>query len=274
MQIGILRGNLSPYADPQFSPDSKRIITIDHDQNLVLVSDTSTGKEISVLRGHTGGVYDARFSPDGTLIVTAGNDKSIRMWDINTGKERFAISEQEPVKSARFSPDGSQIVVFTDSNVFLSDLPYFRTARVYEVRTGKELFTLFGHTKPVRSTAYSPDGSRIITTSDDQTARVWDARTGQQLAILRGNSVSTVDARYGSNGKYIAVKGDASAIHIYLTQIADLISLARTRLTRGFTCEERQTYLHENIACPKPTPAPTTLPRPLPTQSTSPIPKP
>ena len=37
------------------------------------------------------------------------------------------------------------------------------------------------------SAAYSPDGTRIVTASDDKTARIWDARTGAQLAVLSGH---------------------------------------------------------------------------------------
>ena len=34
------------------------------------------------------------------------------------------------------------------------------------------------------SAAFSPDGSRIVTASDDKTARVWDAATGKAIAVL------------------------------------------------------------------------------------------
>ncbi len=38
---------------------------------------------------------------------------------------------------------------------------------------------------PANRAAFSPDGTRLITASDDGTARVWDARTGKQLLVLR-----------------------------------------------------------------------------------------
>jgi serine/threonine protein kinase len=50
-----------------------------------------------------------------------------------------------------------------------------------------QLAVLSGHGDIVFSAAYSPDGSRIVTASDDKTARVWDARTGAQLAVLSGH---------------------------------------------------------------------------------------
>ena len=38
------------------------------------------------------------------------------------------------------------------------------------------------HDGAVVAASFSPDGSRIVTASDDKTARVWDARTGEPLA--------------------------------------------------------------------------------------------
>ena len=37
------------------------------------------------------------------------------------------------------------------------------------------------------SAAFSPDGTRIVTASDDKTARIWDAATGKELTVLRGH---------------------------------------------------------------------------------------
>jgi len=35
---------------------------------------------------------------------------------------------------------------------------------------------LEGHDRPVVSTAFSSDGRRVVTASDDGTARIWDTR--------------------------------------------------------------------------------------------------
>jgi WD40 repeat protein len=44
--------------------------------------------------------------------------------------------------------------------------------------------TLAGHTNWVTAVAYSPDGTRVLTGSQDKTARLWDAATGKAAATL------------------------------------------------------------------------------------------
>ena len=50
--------------------------------------------------------------------------------------------------------------------------------RYLKRQTRGGVFTLYGHTGPVNSVAFSPDGTRILTGSSDFTAKLWDARTG------------------------------------------------------------------------------------------------
>jgi WD40 repeat protein/serine/threonine protein kinase len=44
--------------------------------------------------------------------------------------------------------------------------------------------TFKGHTGRIRCVAYSPDGTRLASTGDDDTVRLWDTATGQQLKSL------------------------------------------------------------------------------------------
>src|SRR5262249_14463069 len=47
------------------------------------------------------------------------------------------------------------------------------------------LFVLDDHDGFVYSAAFSPDGTRIVTASDDKTARIWDAASAKEIAVLR-----------------------------------------------------------------------------------------
>jgi hypothetical protein len=62
---------------------------------------------------------------------------------------------------------------------------------------------LSGHDNLVAFAAYSPDGTRIVTASEDKTARIWDARTGKQLAVLSGSGDRVNSAAYSRDGARI-----------------------------------------------------------------------
>src|SRR6516165_5544357 len=42
---------------------------------------------------------------------------------------------------------------------------------------------LNGHSKPVKTAAFSGDGKLVVTASDDNTARIWDAESGREIAV-------------------------------------------------------------------------------------------
>ena len=56
--------------------------------------------------------------------------------------------------------------------------------------------------------AYSPDGKRLATASDDHTAKVWDAATGQELLTLRGHWARLYGVAYSPDGKRLATASD------------------------------------------------------------------
>jgi WD40 repeat protein len=60
-----------------------------------------------------------------------------------------------------------------------------------------------GHTGGVNSVACSPDGTNIVSGSDDRTVRVWDAHTGKELAVLEGHSDNVLSVAFSPDGAHI-----------------------------------------------------------------------
>lgn len=93
-----------------FLPDGKRFLSAGMDAK-VFVIDLETGKELQRI-SHWGGVYGAALAADGRRALTAGfGDKTVRLWDLTTGKELRAYEGHiGAVLGVAFSPDGARAI--------------------------------------------------------------------------------------------------------------------------------------------------------------------
>jgi predicted NACHT family NTPase len=66
-----------------------------------------------------------------------------------------------------------------------------------------DLLTLKGHTGPVSSASFSPDGSRVVTGSADATAKIWDARTGAEVLALKGHTDAVESVSFSPDGSRV-----------------------------------------------------------------------
>jgi len=163
-----------------FSPDGTRVIAASGD-NTARVWDARTGQPVTAPLVHQGPVNVVAFSPDGTRVITASGDNTARVWDARTGQPVTApLKHQREVASAAFSQDSARVVTGSKD----------QTWRVWDARTGQPVTNPpvtdplkhqhpVAHQAPVVLAAFSPDGTQVITASEDNTARVWDATTGQ-----------------------------------------------------------------------------------------------
>jgi WD40 repeat protein len=124
------------------------------------------------MTGHTMGVCTVCFSPDGKRLLSAAPDNTLRLWDVETGKEvkriasnAYAVQQRGTPICAAFSPDGARIASGSEDDNFL---------RFWDAATGK-LVRAFETPARVRSVAFFPDGKRIATAGEDGIARVWRA---------------------------------------------------------------------------------------------------
>jgi WD40 repeat protein len=70
--------------------------------------------------------------------------------------------------------------------------------------SGRELVKLVGHLNAVDSCAWSPDGTRLASTSDDPTVRVWACDTWSVTATLRGHEDTVWMCAWSPDGRRLA----------------------------------------------------------------------
>jgi TolA-binding protein len=86
---------------------------------------------------------------------------------------------------------------------------------------------LSGHEKSklVGSAVFSPDGSRIVTASEDKTARIWDASTGNAIAILRGHESYVYFAAFSPDGTRIVTTSNDRTARVWDTVTFKVIAV-------------------------------------------------
>ncbi|MDJ0737173.1 MAG: WD40 repeat domain-containing protein [Nostocaceae cyanobacterium] len=193
------------------------------------------------LTGHSGKVTSVAISPDSEIMVSGCADKTIKVWNLKTGKLIRTLTENTAeISSVAISPDGNLLAVGScetpRSNV-----------KVWHLRTGKLIRTLLGHHKPVNvvtispdgqilasgsnkikiwnldkgdriatlwhssavnSTAISPDGTILVSGTSDKKIKIWNPRAGEPLRTLNGHSGEVNSVAISANGE-ILVSGSA-----------------------------------------------------------------
>lgn len=206
--VNTFRADASPLTHATFSHDGSLVAVVSQD-NVARVWDVNSGKRTSELRGHTGDVNSIAFSPDARWVLTASQDHTARIWNTADGSTRLVYhGHTGPVGRASFTPDGKRVVSVSPGTGNGTTREWNKEpVRIWDARTGVDVFNLLGHSDVIGDAILSEDGKLVLTASFDTTARVWDAASGTNLSELRGHTESIDNAVFSPDGKFVATVG-------------------------------------------------------------------
>lgn len=120
------------------------------------------GSDVTTVFGHSDWVRACGFSPDGSLLVSGSGDRTLKLWEVRSGKcLRTPEGHSGAVLACAFSPDGSLVLSGGGDG----------TLKLWEVDTGEVCMTLVnaphGETAALderhnRILAASPDAWRYL----------------------------------------------------------------------------------------------------------------
>uniref|UniRef100_A0A674D400 Apoptotic peptidase activating factor 1 n=1 Tax=Salmo trutta TaxID=8032 RepID=A0A674D400_SALTR len=142
--------------------------------------------------GHLEPVNHCCFSPDDAYLSTSSSDGTLKLWEVSSANEWKSIDvadmfpEQREqtavmVKCSTWSADGRTIICAARNAVFL-----------WDIETSKKMADCSGHLSWVHGVQFSPDGSLLLSCSDDQTVRVWETNrvhTSSAVCLKRDSDV-------------------------------------------------------------------------------------
>ncbi|MBN2408160.1 MAG: hypothetical protein JXE07_00360 [Candidatus Aminicenantes bacterium] len=134
---------------------------------------------------HGGLVQHCAFSPDGRRIFSASAAGTMKTWDAATGAELKAWK----ISSHLFSPDWRRAITLTTE-----------TARLWDAEKETEL-AAWKHPGSSLAAAFSADGRRVASASDDNGLIVIDGDTGRVLAALTGHAKRVTSCSFSPDGR-------------------------------------------------------------------------
>jgi WD40 repeat protein len=156
----------APVRSLSFLADNRTLVS-GGDDKAVTIHDVAVTVAVPV---HTGGVVGLALNPAVPQAITAGADKTIKLWDLTTGKELKTIANlPQPITSLSASRDFTALAVTAG-----------KVAKVLQIADDKELVSI-AHAAEVVSVGLNNDKTRLITGSVDNMARVWEIATGRLL---------------------------------------------------------------------------------------------
>lgn len=174
--------------------------------------DATTGKKLRDIGGHPEMISGVQFAPDGMAVALVTNNQSVKVHDLKTGKEKYALAAggNTVIMTAAFAPDSRTLAVSSaDHAIQLYDAA--KGELLHELKSPESKLAAANYALAL---AFSTD-SKTLAAGGSSMIRLWDIASGKAIHPVRAGHEGTLNALVVSpNGKLVATAGGDNTVRL------------------------------------------------------------
>lgn len=222
--VTTLDRHLAPVTALCFSRDGRVLMSGSNDNTIIMWDSIFRFKKM--FEGHTGKINALLIDPSRRFLISGSEDRQIILWNIETGKlvkkvdnifavtafaqsndirslyvsgneptiKQYAIGSWQVSRSFLGHTDVVNDIAISPNNKYMISGSNDKTARIWDLQTGKELRKLAVDCWKVQAVAFSRDSRFAATGCNDGSIKVWEVETGKLIAniLSEGENIKSV----------------------------------------------------------------------------------
>jgi RNA polymerase sigma factor (sigma-70 family) len=213
-------------ATPTYSPGQASLssdgmlMAVPHDEGKIVLLDATTGKEVRTMgvhpkyRGHT------LFSPDSKKLFSAATDKTVRIWEVESGKLLHELNSHTAflIERLEVSPDGRWLATASTDASARGDYD----VRLWEVATGRLVHRIPPRRGSAAALAFSPDSHSLAIvggepgrSNDRGDVSLVDVRTGREKQSFESHTDRVWCVAFSPDGRSLATGSQDKTLRLW-----------------------------------------------------------
>nr|CAD7266629.1 unnamed protein product [Timema shepardi] len=208
-----------------FSSNSSLFVTGSNEKLIKIFDLNKPDAEPQVFSGHTSGIRHVLFFRDDTHLVSCADDRTLRVWDISSGKETQKLDFNTIPSSLEVSRDGTTLTV-THGNIVsfwdaFSDCGCYCLCR----RSSLEKIREFTVPTQVNSASLHPDKTIFVCGGEDLKMYKFDYTTGTEIESFKGHFGPIHCVRFSPDGELYASGSEDGTLRLWQTTVGKTYGL-------------------------------------------------
>tara|TARA_R110002096_G_scaffold292224_1_gene486546 strand:- start:103622 stop:105601 length:1980 start_codon:yes stop_codon:yes gene_type:complete len=186
------------------------------DENIYLWYKPEAGEPFS-MQAHDRTVENLAYTADNKQLYSTGGDSWFRKWNPTNGEliEELPGIDGLDAQLMALSPDGNLLISWSQHGGARGS----EAGRwwLWNAKDGSLLLEPKRHRGAITSVAYSPDGTQIVTSSEDRSVRLWDAKSAKSTGVLDGAAGMVNAANFSADGATVFSAGADALVRTWTT---------------------------------------------------------